>query len=113
MSRGCYGTRMEDWEKYRKDNQSGESLSVVFKLKPHQKAALDELGTLMGEGMNRSDAIRFMVLPYLDAFDKAKKGKYWEGAITMSRGYRELGKRLKAQSMEKAQTTINFEEAKA
>ena len=104
---------MQDMERYRKDNQSGASETVLFKVKPHHKEALREVSDLLGEEYNMSDAVRFMVLPYLDAFEKAKNGKYWEGAITMTKGYSRLGDLLKAQQREVAQATMNFEEAPA
>lgn len=72
--------------KYDKGKGSGKAKLVGFHLKPKHITVLNELEEAMPEGLCRSDLIRYMVLPYIEALTLAKEGKEWRGALELGKG---------------------------
>ena len=86
-----------------KDRGTGHATVVTFKMKVEHLAVLDELLTLMPKGVNRSDLIRDMLLPYCSALLLAKEGKPWTGALELGKGLIRLKEALKLAQQEASQ----------
>ena len=97
---------------YRKDMGSGDGKLVGFKLKPHQIELIDELTEQLPSYMNRSDCLRAMVLPYVEALKLAKEGKKWEGALQLGKGLKTLRGLLKEAEQEARQEELDLEQSR-
>ena len=103
---------VKNWETfgYKKGNDTGEGQVVTFKLKPDQIEALNELTEQLPNHMNRSDCIRAMILPYVEALSLAKEGKKWEGALQFGKGLIVLKDLLKQAEYEARQEELDLEQ---
>ena len=95
---------------YSKAMYSGRGQLVAFKLKPEQIELLDELHEILPEGITRSDLLRHMVLPYLEAMRLAKDGKEWQAALQFGKGLVMLKNFLKQKEEEERQQKLDLEE---
>jgi hypothetical protein len=103
-------TKVIEINGYRKDMGSGDGQQIAFKLKPDQIEALNELTEQLPSYMNRSDCIRAMVLPYIEALKLAKEGKKWEGALKFGKGLVTLKDLLKEAEYEARQSELDLEQ---
>ena len=103
-------TKVIEVNGYRKDMGSGDGQQIAFKLKPDQIEALNELTEQLPSYMNRSDCIRAMVLPYIEALKLAKEGKKWEGALKFGKGLVTLKDLLKEAEYEARQQELDLEQ---
>ena len=60
--------------------------------------------------MNRSDVLRAMLIPYLDAAVLARKGKKWRAALEFGVSWSKVIKQIEAIEREAAQTEFNWDE---
>ena len=95
---------------YDKVNDSGEGKVVTFKLKEEHIEALNELTEQLPSYMNRSDCIRAMILPYIEALNLAKEGKKWEGALRYGKGLVKLNALLEEAGREARQQELDLED---
>ena len=95
---------------YEKGNDSGEGKVVNFKLKEEHIEALNELTEQLPSHMNRSDCIRAMIMPYVEALSLAKKGKKWEGALQFGKGLIVLKDLLTQAEHEARQEELDLEQ---
>jgi hypothetical protein len=95
---------------YEKGNDSGEGKVVTFKLKEEHIEALNELTDQLPNHMNRSDCMRAMIMPYIEALRLAKEGKKWEGALQFGKGLIVLKGLLKEAEHEARQEQLDLEQ---
>jgi len=91
-----------------KNPETGESVTVTFKMKPEHKDVLRELTDLFPRGWNQSDVIRAMILPYVQALTMAKEGHKWKGALLLGSGLTILNKILDEAEKEANQEELDF-----
>ena len=103
-------TKVYDVNGYRKDMGSGDGKQIAFILKDDQIEALNELTEQLPSHMNRSDCIRAMVLPYIEALKLAKDGKKWEGALQFGKGLVRLKGLLQEAEQEARQQELDLEQ---
>lgn len=93
---------------YDKGMGTGEGKLVGFHLKQDQIDELNELAAAFPGDMTRSDCIRAMVLPYVQALRLIKAGKQWEGALEYGKGLLTLRGYLKERENEERQAELDF-----
>lgn len=108
MGKAGHSVELE-FDDYEKGKLTGVGQVVNFKLKREQIAVLNDIVGAMPE-MNRSDVLRAMLIPYLDAAVLARKGKKWRAALEFGVSWSKVIKQIEAIEREAAQTEFNWDE---